>query len=379
MASLDSLPADQRAVIQLVLQQGRRYDDIAAMLSVDRAGVRQRALNAFDALGPDNSIPAPQRALLTDYLLGQLPGRVADQVHDGIADDPAQRAWLRVVASEVGGLAPAGLPAIPAPGARRAEPAAASPASPASSASAPAPAAPSRPRRTLRTEPALPVQAAPAAAPDPASQPRRTRRSGVGSGAPEGLAGSSRRGGGSSRRGGAILLGLSAAVTIAVIVVILVLALGGGSSKPRRLASSNTSKPTTASTTGATGTTTSANGEKFLGQVNLNSPSGVKGRAGVAQVVSEHSTLGLLLVAQGMPANTKRNAYAVWLYNSNSDSHLVGFVDARVGSNGRLETEGPLPSDVAHYKHMLVTLETARQPKTPGTILLEGSISLTSS
>ncbi|HET9719095.1 MAG TPA: sigma factor-like helix-turn-helix DNA-binding protein, partial [Solirubrobacteraceae bacterium] len=119
MASLNSLPADQRAVIQLVVQQRRSYDEIAAMLSIDRAGVRQRALDAFDALGPENSIPAPQRALLTDYLLGQLPHRVADQVHDGIADSPAERAWLRVIASEVTGVATVELPPIPPPGAVR--------------------------------------------------------------------------------------------------------------------------------------------------------------------------------------------------------------------------------------------------------------------
>src|SRR5205807_611635 len=46
--SLDSLPADQRAVLQLVLQRGRSYDDIAALLSIDRAAVRQRALGALD-------------------------------------------------------------------------------------------------------------------------------------------------------------------------------------------------------------------------------------------------------------------------------------------------------------------------------------------
>jgi hypothetical protein len=52
MASLDSLPADQRAVLQLVLQRGRTYDDIAKLLSIDRTAVRQRALAALDALGP---------------------------------------------------------------------------------------------------------------------------------------------------------------------------------------------------------------------------------------------------------------------------------------------------------------------------------------
>ncbi len=59
MASLDSLPPDQRAVLQLVLQRGRSYDDIAQLLSIDRAAVRDRALAAFDALGPQTRVPMP--------------------------------------------------------------------------------------------------------------------------------------------------------------------------------------------------------------------------------------------------------------------------------------------------------------------------------
>lgn len=362
MASLDSLPADQRAVVQLVLGQGRRYDDIAAMLSIDRAGVRQRALDAFDALGPDNSIPDPQRALLTDYLLGQLPTRVADQVQDAVAEDPAQRAWLRIVASEVGGLASDGLPPIPAPGTRRTEAAQTGP-HPApkleGGAERPAAEAPTAraSRRTRRTEATRPVQAASAGA------------------GPGGLDSS-------SRRGGAILLGAGAAVIIAAIVVALLFALGG-SSKPHHPGAIASTAPASSSPggtstagTSTTGTSTTATKAKFLNQVNLNSPSGVKGRAGVVQVVRQGTTLGILLVAQNVPANTKRNAYAVWLYNSASDSHLVGFVNARVGSSGRLETEGVLPANAARYKHMLVTLETKQKPQTPGQIVLEGAFSL---
>ena len=37
MSSLDSLPGDQRAVLQLVLSRGRSYDEIAQLLSIDRA------------------------------------------------------------------------------------------------------------------------------------------------------------------------------------------------------------------------------------------------------------------------------------------------------------------------------------------------------
>ena len=73
MASLESLPPDQRAVLQLVLRRGRSYDDIAQLLAVDRAGVRRARAAALDAIGPRTRVPAERRALITDYLLGALP------------------------------------------------------------------------------------------------------------------------------------------------------------------------------------------------------------------------------------------------------------------------------------------------------------------
>ncbi len=362
MASLDSLPADQRAVIQLVLQQRRSYDDIAGLLAIDRAGVRQRALDAFDALGPTNSIPAPQRALLTDYLLGQLPGRLSDQVRDGIAGSPGERAWLRVIGPEVGALASDALPEIPAASSNQAA------RSPAAGA-APARAEDTAPAATERREPRRPSRAsrtaavAPAVSPDPGSEPHGPS-SGVRPAGPP-----------ASRRGGAIVLGLGALLIVAVVVVVL-LVTGGGKAKHHNLADASTSTPATASTptTSTTSTTSTTPKAKFVTQVNLNSPTGNKSRKGVAQVLSEGTTLGVLLVAQNVPANSKTNAYAVWLYNSGSDNKLVGFVNSRVGSNGKLETEGPLPANASHYKHMLVTLETRQRPTSPGPVVLEGAL-----
>ena len=82
MGSLDTLPPDQRAVLDLVLQRGRSYDDIARLLAIDRAAVRARALADFDELGPDTGIAPESRALITDYLLGQLPDQVAEQTRE---------------------------------------------------------------------------------------------------------------------------------------------------------------------------------------------------------------------------------------------------------------------------------------------------------
>src|SRR5258708_19085185 len=96
MAFFASLPAEQRAVVELVLRRGRNYDEIAELLSIDRAGVRERALAALDALGPQTGVPAERRALITDYLLGALPAGVAADFAERLASSPSQRAYARV-------------------------------------------------------------------------------------------------------------------------------------------------------------------------------------------------------------------------------------------------------------------------------------------
>ncbi len=116
MASIESLPPDQRAVLELVLRRGRSYDEIAQLLSIDRAGVRQRALSALDALGPEAGVPAERRALITDYLLSALPPRVTEQVRERLAQSPGERAWARVIAAELEPIAARPLPEIPAAG-----------------------------------------------------------------------------------------------------------------------------------------------------------------------------------------------------------------------------------------------------------------------
>jgi hypothetical protein len=62
----------------------------------------------------------------------------------------------------------------------------------------------------------------------------------------------------------------------------------------------------------------------------------------------------------------------VWLYNSPSDAHLLGFVNPGVTSNGRLSTAGALPSNANHFKQLIVTRETQASPKQPGSVILQG-------
>ena len=81
MGALDNLPPDQRAVLQMVLQRGRSYDEIANCSRSIAPPFASARSTRFDALAPAAVIPGPERALVTDYLLGQLPDKVAEQVY----------------------------------------------------------------------------------------------------------------------------------------------------------------------------------------------------------------------------------------------------------------------------------------------------------
>jgi hypothetical protein len=347
MASLDTLPPDQRAVIDLVLQRGRSYDDIARLLAIDRAAVRARALAAFEAIGPETGISPESRALITDYLLGQLPDRVAEQTRERLAGSPYDRAWARVLASELGQVASEPLPEIPDGSRAAAQPSGAD-ADGATASSGGAPAA--------------------AAARPPRSRERGSRRPRL----------SDRP---SSRRGGAIMLGVGVLVVIAVVVVLLAV-LGGGSSKTSSTPAASSPPPSTSpsNTTATSGTgTTSGTTPKaqVVGQINLNPPDGKGPAKAVAFVVKEGSAYGIVIEAAHVAPNN-HNAYAAWLYNSPTDAYRLGFVSPPVGKSGQLQVGSPLPTNASHYKQLLLTLETQSNPKSPGTIVLQGPFSLTS-
>jgi hypothetical protein len=231
MADLEALTPDQRAVLDLVLRRGRSYDDIASLLAIDRAAVRARALAAFDAIGPETGISPESRALITDYLLDQLPDRVAEQTRERLAESPYDRAWARVVAAELEPLAAQPLPEIPDGSRGRPSPPASEPTAD------------------------KPGDRPPAAAPGQARSREDGRRR------PPRL--SDRP---SSRLGGAVMLGVG--VVVVVVVVVVLLAVLGGSSKsknsPTTAALSTPARSSTAgsagSTTGSTGTTGSTTG-----------------------------------------------------------------------------------------------------------------------
>lgn len=334
MAAIESLPPEQRAVLSLVLKQGKSYAEIASLLGVEETAVRERAHAALGALGPSEGTPPPpqRRAAVSDYLLGQLSDRDADRAREYLASSASGRAWARVVADALRPIGDGVVPEVPTAGA------AATPPIPAAPPANAQPTAASRPDATAQpTAPSEPSPA-PARAPRDAS-PTATRPS--------------------SKRAGAALLALLAAGVIALIVVLAT----GGSSKHK-------TKPVASGATGATGT------PQIVAQVNLTSPLGAGGTrpAGVAFVARRGSQLEFDIAAAHLPPTTSRFGYAVWLYNSHTNAEALGLAPA-VGSNGQLATVAPVPANAVNYRAIIVTRETTSQASRPGPIILSGRLS----
>jgi hypothetical protein len=177
------------------------------------------------------------------------------------------------------------------------------------------------------------------------------------------------------------MLGVGALIVVAIVVV-LIAVLGDGSpnhssSTPAASSPASTSPSRTTATSGTGTTSTTTPKAQVVGQSNLNPPGG-KGQAkGVAFVVKEGTAYGIVIEAAHVAPNN-HNAYAAWLYNSSTDAVRLGFVSPAVGKSGQLQVGSPLPANASRYKQLLLTLETQSNPKSPGTTVLQGPFSLTS-
>jgi hypothetical protein len=330
MSRLDALPADQRSVLQLLLKQGKGYDDLSGLLHLDTSEVRSRAYDALDSLGPGaQGLPGDRRHAISDWLLGQQGPNEATTTRAFVESDAAGRAWAAAVAEQLRPLAGDRLPQLPLDGATAKQ----------------AEAAPSPPDEAAAGAASADAAAAAEAAdtpfvPAPSAPPRV------------------------SRRGGAILIGV---VLAAVVAVVLIVVLTGGDDNPK--AAANT-------------TTTAAAQPKVKAQVNLIPPKGAPAAKALAivQIVESNGQNVVNAVAQGLPTTSKA-AYGIWAYTSPSETRLIGGFD-KTDNKGHLVYQGALPqdvTDVTRYKEILVTRETSGNPTKPGRIYLRGPMQAGSS
>jgi len=188
-----------------------------------------------------------------------------------------------------------------------------------------------------------------------ASTPRAPRAGG----SPEG------RSPASSRLGGALLLG---GIVAAIVVAVILLSGGGG-----KASSSPSSTPASTAPTNSTSTSSAAK-PHIDKKLTLASVEPALKANGEAYVLSEGGRRAFYIAAQGLPPSSGF-FYAVWLYNSPSSSAPLGRAPT-VGSNGRMEGGGPLPSNARDYAKLIVTRETSTHAAHPGEIVLSGAFAL---
>jgi hypothetical protein len=336
MSGLETLPPDQRAVLQLILRQGRGYADLAGLLKIDADAVRDRAHAGVRALGgAEGAQLAPeQRARIADYVLGQQDDAERIVTLAELESSSVAAGWARALHARIAPLAAAPLPEVPPATSTNGVAAAAPPAAP-EPAAAPATAPPPPP-------PAPPRPAAARPAPRP------------------------------SRLGGAILL---AAVAALAVVLVVLLSSGGGDSGAKTGAATTSPPATSAQTQPSTTGTTPAAQPTLVAQANLKpTPAGGKG-LGVAIAARSAGKLTLALEAQHLPANGSRDFYGIWLQGS-PGTKFLGYAPQQVKAGDSLTVSAQLPANLSSYRSVLVAHEptTGGTPRTPGLTVLSGNL-----
>jgi hypothetical protein len=316
MASIDDLPADQQAVLRLLLTQDRSYDEIARTLRMAPAAVRDRAREAVATLGPSGTaIAADRRGEIADFLLGQQDEAAESATRSALAESASERGWARVAAAELRGVATRELPEVPGPaGANGA-----------------------------------------AALLDDEDSPGADRA---------GAATSRMRADGrSSRRGGVVLLsvlGLLAALAIGFFV-------GRWTEDDPAPAPAATSAEQAAA-------------RDVVGQANLEpvEDAGVDKALGIAQFIERDGKRSISVLAEGLPRAPKDSGYGVWLTGGGKTPQWLGYFQA-VTTSGQVGAQSTLKVDPRGYKTVLITRESGRNPTTPGSSYLSGEIQFKSS
>jgi hypothetical protein len=128
MATFDQLSDEQRAIVELVLRQGKTYGELSEMLGMPETRVRELARDALVDLAPISvrGVDQDWRGQLADYVLGQQAGPEATATRGHLRRSEAARSWTRSLLDSLEQLYPDGdIPAVPEGerGMRRAAPA----------------------------------------------------------------------------------------------------------------------------------------------------------------------------------------------------------------------------------------------------------------
>jgi hypothetical protein len=302
MATFDQLAADQRAIIEIVLRQGRSYEQIGEMLDLPPARVRELARDALAELAPFTAefVDPQWRGQIADYALGQQTGPEAQATRGHLKRSEPARIWAYSLLDALDDFYADG------------------------------------------SRPEIPV--------GEATTPSRVRTTPV----PNGDAGATSPLG--LRRGGALspaaqsalmrrrILGGVAAVVVVALLVFGGLKLFGGDDGGKR----NTS------TTGASTSQTQQQGQ-VVAQAVL-SPVGKSFNGTAAALVYQSGNQALAVVRAKLPRSTGKNKYVLWLYNS--DKQLAPLAADVTDKQGNFQGAAPLPPGWQNYRFFDLTYQT---------------------
>ncbi len=116
MATFDKLSAEQRAIIELVLQRGKSYAELSDLLAMPETRVRELARDALVSLSPISAkgVEEDWRGQLADYVLGQQTGPESTATRGHLRRSEAARTWSRSLLDSLDTLYENGdLPTIP--------------------------------------------------------------------------------------------------------------------------------------------------------------------------------------------------------------------------------------------------------------------------
>lgn len=327
MAALGDLSPDRRAVLQLLVARGRGYDQIAELLHLPEIVVRRRSHDALTELaGGPGTLDDQQRALLCDYLVGELPASRRTQARQLLADDPAARRFARSAAARLSAIPGAQLPELPAEDEEVAE--------------------------------AL-----------DALDARRERTAEVER---------------SSKTGAYLLIGGLAIVVIAAVFGISQLA--GGDDEPSGVANT----PSQSDTPASGGSTPAASTPLDTFLVDLKAPAGSNAKGQVAlRPRADDSGTDLAAQITGL-SKSADTAYAFWLLGPSTEPLLLGFYDrtgdpspaGKIAVGIRLNGQGVPPitaADLDRYDRLVVSAEDPRaekNPTAPTDIVLAGTLQI---
>ena len=320
MTPLDTLAPDQRAVLELVLRQGRSYGELSELLAIPERDVRARADAGLRALAGEPAAGVDS-GRIADWLLGQQPDAEAERTRAAVARSPHSREWAAAAADRLGELGGA-MPSVPG---------------------ADDEAAPPRPRPLRDDAPAAP-RPRPARDEDArASRPATAVRS--------------------SRLGGAILIGVVTVLVGATLLFIFVLR-------------DDEEEPASSAAPTPTATATQQGNDIVLQGVGDSEAQGL-----MRLVQREDGAVQFAIAAQSVPPNQGQEVYAVWLTREGERPRRLGFAQTPVGDDGILTTGGPKQGDedefpqwFATYEKILITRETDAKSRKPGPAVLEGTL-----